>query len=334
VTALLGAGSLAFFACGTRTSSPNGPPLAAGSGGGGSVAGGSPGNGDASFEPDAAGASDAAVNDAGGAHDADAGTCTPNRANGWMSNDAGYGCDDLGTEPNNPPGFCDNGVRMMPPTCNAVVDAILARTPVADQGHPCKTPTNGKAYGLDTTAGDPDKGKTAEMCRLNGAIYWVADQDIDCDGKMSSVCPGTPPNQDCCWQPQTSFGVDADGHVDPNGDKTNSFSSAVDQYVVIPQDNTSGIEPGTVVAVVYGDKVTFAVFADTGPTTLIGEGSVALANALGYPSSPANGGADGNTVTYIAFTGAGTVPANVRDRASIEALGNQLLTGFLANNSP
>jgi hypothetical protein len=285
---------------------------------------------------DAAGGADGK----GNGHDAspsggdDGGSCTPNVANGWMSNDAGYGCDDLGTEPNNPPGFCDNGVRMMAPTCNPLVDAILARTPLADKAHPCKTPTNGKAYALDTSAGDPDQGKTAEMCKLNGAVYWVADQDIDCDGKMSPVCPGTPPNQDCCWQPQTSFGVDADGTVNPNGDKNNSFSSADTPYVVIPQDNTSGISPGTVVAVVYGDKVAFAVFADTGPTTLIGEGSVALANALGYPSSPANGGVDGNAVTYIAFTGNGTVPANVADRATIDALGNQLLKDFLANNPP
>jgi Fungal chitosanase of glycosyl hydrolase group 75 len=76
------------------------------------------------------------------------------------------------------------------------------------------------------------------------------------------------------------------------------------------------------------------VFADTGPTTIIGEGSVALANALGYPSSPANGGVEGNTVTYIAFTGTGTVPAKVEDRTSIETLGNQLLQQFIANNQP
>jgi hypothetical protein len=256
----------------------------------------------------------------------------PNTANGWGSNDAGYACNDKGTEPNNPPGFCDNGIRMEAPTCNPLVDQILARTPVADKTHPCKTPTNGKSYALDTTAMDPDMGKTAQMCKLNGAIYWVADQDIDCDGKMSSVCPGTPPNMDCCYQPQTSFGVSPTGGILSSADTTNSFSSAVDQYIVIPQDNAAGISPGTVVAVVYGNKLTFAVFADTGPTTLIGEGSVALANALGYPSSPANGGVEGNTVTYIAFTGSGTVPSKVEDRPTIDALGMQLLTQFLANN--
>jgi hypothetical protein len=249
-----------------------------------------------------------------------------------MSNDAGYTCNDLGTEPMLPPGVCDNGVRMMPPTCNALVDQILARTPVADAAHPCASPTNGQSYALDSSSGDPDMGKTAQMCKLNGAVYWVADQDIDCDGKMSSVCPGTPPNQDCCWQPQTSFGVNADGSVNPSGDQTNSFSSAVDQYVVIPNNNASGFSPGTIVAVVYGNKLTFAVFADTGPPTIIGEGSVALANALGYPSSPASGGIEGNTVTYIAFTGQGTVPAKVEDRTSIETLGNQLLQQFLMNN--
>ena len=43
---------------------------------------------------------------------------------------------------------------------------------------------------------------------------------------------------------------------------------------------------------------------------------------------------EGNTVTYIAFTGSGTVPAKVEDRTSIETLGNQLLQEFIANNQP
>jgi hypothetical protein len=265
----------------------------------------------------------------------DGGLCTPNTSNGWMNNDAGYGCNDLGTEPMNPAGFCDNGVRMMPPTCNSLVDQIIARTPVADKNHPCKTPTNGYAYALDDTAGDPDMGKTAEMCKLNGAVYWVADQDVDCDGRMTATCPGTPPNMDCCFQNQDTFGVNPDGSVNPTDGKTNPFSSADDQYIVIPDNNWQGlVPPGTVVAVVYGNKLTFAIFADTGPTTIIGEGSVALAKALGYPSSPANGGVEGNTVTYIAFTGTGTVPSKVEDRPTIEALGNQLLQQFLMNNPP
>jgi hypothetical protein len=253
-----------------------------------------------------------------------------------MSNDAGYGCNDKGTEPNNPAGFCDNGIRMMPPTCNSLVDKILAITPVADATHPCKTPTNGKSYALDDSAGDPDMGKTAQMCKLNGAVYWVADQDVDCDGKMTATCPGTPPNMDCCFQNQDTFGVNAStGALDPNAGMTNPFSSADDEYIVIPDDNWQGVvPPGTVVAVVYGNKLTFAVFADTGPTSIIGEGSVALANALGYPSSPASGGVEGNTVTYIAFTGTGTVPAKVEDRTSIETLGNQLLQQLITNNPP
>jgi len=325
---VIGASAVTFAGCGTGSSSPG----AASSGSGGSSSGASGHGAEAGTAGDATSGGDDAPTGGDAPTAGEGGACAPNTSNGWMSNDAGYGCNDLGTEPSLPPGFCDNGVRMIAPTCNPLVDAILARTPVADKAHPCKTPTNGKAYALDDTAGDPDTGKTAEMCKLVGAVYWVADQDVDCDGKKSSVCPGTPPNQDCCWQPQTSFGVNADGSLAPNGDSTNSFSSAVDQYVVIPQDNTAGISPGTVVAVVYGNKVTFAVFADTGPTTIIGEGSVALANALGYPSSPANGGVEGNTVTYIAFTGSGTVPDKVEDRTSIETLGNQLLQQFLANN--
>jgi hypothetical protein len=198
-------------------------------------------------------------------------------------------------------------------------------------------PTNGQAYNLDESATDSDTlaGRTSEMCKLNGAVYWVADQDVDCDGKMTATCPGTPPNMDCCFQNQDTFGVNADGSINASDGKTNPFSSADDEYVVIPDNNWQGlVPPGTIIAVIYGNKLTYAIFADTGPTTVIGEGSVALANALGYPSSPATGGVVGNVVTYIAFTGTGTVPSKVEDKPTIKALGDQLVQQFIANNAP
>jgi hypothetical protein len=257
--------------------------------------------------------------------------------NGFGDNAAGWGCNGMGTDMVLAPGECDNGVRLMPPTCNDTIDKLLALTPLADKTHPCKMPTNNKAYNLDESATDPDTlaGHPAEMCKLNAAIYWVADQDVDCDGRMSATCPGPAgPDQDCCWQMQDSFGVAASGGIDPNGTASNAFSSQDDRYIVIPQDNTTGIPPGTTVAVIYGNKMTFAVFADTGPVTVIGEGSVATAKALGYSGSPGRGGIMGNVVTYIAFTGSGTVASKVEDPTTLDTLGNQLVQQLLMNNSP
>jgi len=46
----------------------------------------------------------------------------------------------------------------------------------------------------------------------------------------------------------------------------------------------------------------YAVYADVGPANKIGEGSIALAAALGVPSNPKNGGI-GHGIAYIVFPG-------------------------------
>jgi Fungal chitosanase of glycosyl hydrolase group 75 len=46
----------------------------------------------------------------------------------------------------------------------------------------------------------------------------------------------------------------------------------------------------------------YAVYADVGPSTKIGEGSIALAAALGVPSNPKSGGI-GHGIVYIVFPG-------------------------------
>lgn len=69
-------------------------------------------------------------------------------------------------------------------------------------------------------------------------------------------------------------------------------------------------------------KLAFAIFADIGPKTRIGEGSMALARELGIRDSPLSGGAaDG--IAYVVFTGSGNGFA--RPLAQIRANGKQLL---------
>jgi hypothetical protein len=211
------------------------------------------------------------------------------------------------------PGFCDDRIRTLPPTGNATIDTLLKMTPET-----CKTKLSGD-YNLDSDPMDPDKGVTAAICGLNGAVYWVADMDIDCDGRAT---PGKCPGPDQSYQPDTAV-------HGPNG----ALAAAVTPYVVIPNNfTTTGLNPGTVVAVIYRAKLQFAVFGDTGPPTIIGEASYATADKLGIPPSPLDGGVLGRTVTYIAFTGTGTVPANVEDQAATQTLGDQLVTKLIANN--
>jgi hypothetical protein len=235
---------------------------------------------------------------------------------------AGYGCGDAGV-----PNFCDNGVRQKP-TCVPLIDEILKRMPNDDGtcAPPATATANGRTWFLDSDPMDPDRmakpPRTAHMCQLKGAVSWVADMDIDCDGRTTAHCPGTGANRDPSYQNDTA--VHTSGGA--------PLASELDKYVVIPMNNAGPFSPGAVVAVIYGSKIAYAVFGDTGPSDIIGEGSYALASALGIPPSPANGGVLGNTVTYLAFTGAGAVPADIENATAVAALGEKLVQQFLVDN--
>jgi hypothetical protein len=73
------------------------------------------------------------------------------------------------------------------------------------------------------------------------------------------------------------------------------------------------IHPGT-------QSVSYAVYADVGPAHKIGEGSIALVNKLGLPSSPKTGGV-GHGIVYIVFPGsAQTFPLSQADNKTGAAL--------------
>ena len=79
---------------------------------------------------------------------------------------------------------------------------------------------------------------------------------------------------------------------------------------------------GDIAAVSYRGRVAYAIYGDRGPRTKIGEGSIALARALGIPSDPVRGGTQGG-VTYIVFPGSGT--GRGLDQAEIDRRGAELL---------
>jgi hypothetical protein len=53
------------------------------------------------------------------------------------------------------------------------------------------------------------------------------------------------------------------------------------------------------------NKQCYAIFADIGPADHLGEGSIKLADALGIPKSPRNGGTNKNELIYVVFAGSG-----------------------------
>ncbi|SEF88149.1 chitosanase of glycosyl hydrolase group 75 [Actinacidiphila yanglinensis] len=92
----------------------------------------------------------------------------------------------------------------------------------------------------------------------------------------------------------------------------------------------AGISPGSVAAVVYNGKVVYAVFADEGPGNIIGEGSYALATALGIDPDPDTGGTDG-PVTFIVFPG--QVPDPVENNTAIDSVGSAAATAWVGDSA-
>ncbi|MFG2884302.1 glycoside hydrolase family 75 protein [Streptomyces sp. NPDC048297] len=169
---------------------------------------------------------------------------------------------------------------------------------------------------------DDETSATVPVCGKNGAVFWKADMDIDCDGRRTTDCNE---NRDPWFQADTAF-----HQSDGKPLKAESLP-----YVVVPSSSGiwnysgAGVKGGGVVAVVHGNKVEYAVVGDTGPTKIIGEASYATAKALGIDPDPATGGADSG-VTYILFTNSKVSP--IESHSAAVSLGDKLAKQFLANN--
>ncbi|MFD4604014.1 glycoside hydrolase family 75 protein [Streptomyces sp. NPDC058464] len=169
---------------------------------------------------------------------------------------------------------------------------------------------------------DDETSATIPVCGKNGAVFWKADMDIDCDGQRTTNCNE---DRDPWYQDDTAF-----HQSDGKPLKAESLP-----YIVVPSSSSiwnyssAGIKGGGVVAVIYNNKVEYAVVGDTGPTNIIGEASYATAKALGIDPDPATGGADSG-VTYILFKNSKVSP--IESHSAAVTLGDQLAKQFLSNN--
>jgi len=169
---------------------------------------------------------------------------------------------------------------------------------------------------------DDETSATVPVCGANGAVFWKADMDIDCDGQVTSKCNE---DTDPWFQDDTAF------------HQSNGKPLIADKlpYVVVPSKSStwdysaSGIKGGGVVAIVYNNKVEYAVVGDTGPTKIIGEASYAAADALGIDPDPETGGAESG-VTYILFKNSSVSPIENHDKAV--SVGDGLAKQFVQNN--
>jgi hypothetical protein len=169
-----------------------------------------------------------------------------------------------------------------------------------------------------------DSGGTANisLCRFPGAIVWTADLDVDCDGKQTTKCnPQTDPD----FMPETAAN---DSHGNP-------LDAGALPFVVIPGVSTrfdyraAGLSMGTVVAVLYQNRIVYGPLGDVGPVSIIGEASYATAEGLGINPNPSTGGASSG-VTYIAFTGTTAKLDTIEDHDEAVATGVMLAEALLA----
>jgi hypothetical protein len=202
----------------------------------------------------------------------------------------------------------------------------------------------------DIDEDDRPSGLAVDLCALDGAVWWRADLDVDCDGGQDAACKA-----DASYQPETAA-TTAEG--DP-------LDASTVPFVVVPlpwypsADRSSdfywcdqGLSMGGPVAVVYGDVVAYGVIGDEGPVTdepvgadgecagepfaggVVGEASYAMAEALGIDPDPNTGGVecgdDGACpVTYILFEADPVEPIEDPEAAERTGIGlARTLTGM------
>ncbi|MGW1847362.1 glycoside hydrolase family 75 protein [Streptomyces sp. NPDC001966] len=169
---------------------------------------------------------------------------------------------------------------------------------------------------------DEETLATVPVCGKNGAVFWKADMDIDCDGEITAACNE---DTDPWFQNGTAFETSAGKPL--NAEKL--------PYVVVPSVSSiwnygdAGIKGGGVVAVIHDNKVEYAVVGDTGPNKIIGEASYATAKALGIDPDPETGGAESG-VTYILFKNSKVSP--IESHSAAVTAGDALAKQFIQNN--
>lgn len=171
-------------------------------------------------------------------------------------------------------------------------------------------------------AKDSGGAATVDVCGLPGAVWWISEMDVDCDGVMTTKCNLST---DPAYQNQTAA-------TDSNGD---ALDAAALPYVVVPGKSTrwdyraAGLQMGSVFAVVYKDSVQYGVAGDVGPTAIIGEASYRMAELLGIDPDPRTGGTD-EAVAYIGFVGMDGVVDPIEDHDRAVSLGIEKARALVA----
>jgi hypothetical protein len=107
----------------------------------------------------------------------------------------------------------------------------------------------------------------------------------------------------------------------------------------VPDFGGIALRLGDIGVAFWKDKMTAFVYGDKGPPNALGEGSIAMAEALGIPANPSTGGFNDKDVhdmnkgvMHIVFPGSSDVPAGsiktARTGEEVQELGEKLFKAF------
>ena len=218
---------------------------------------------------------------------------------------------------------------------------MSATDPPVSWGGTPGAPSGGGAPTLLATLGG------VAVHRLADVIYWQGGLQIDADGSPHAYHPVSAKGLDRLanaghpgdwWglacngsgfpfvqgksAPAPGYYVSTTALADPGkfaSDPRRYVDSETIPFLVLPCAQSQIFNPGglngaarlgdfAVVVNLANGKKAGAIVADVGPSAQIGEGSIALAQALGVPSDPRTGGCAGNLL-FAVFTGSATAPA-------------------------
>jgi len=116
------------------------------------------------------------------------------------------------------------------------------------------------------------------------------------------------------------------------GGRESSPSTYVDArkipYIALPRGLAEqfGVKLGDLAVVINqkNGRSAFAIYADSGPADKIGEGSIALANALRVNSDPRHGGIQEEEITYLLFPNSGLGQGKLRTAREIRQSASKL----------
>jgi hypothetical protein len=139
------------------------------------------------------------------------------------------------------------------------------------------------------------------VLKTGTALFWWGGMQIDGDGTGGNA-QGDPD-----FQAQTTL-THADGSY---------LDSETEAFGVVPRQIIEGVSgivmgcQGFAINASTGMMSQFVV-GDEGPSNKLSEGSIALANALGVPSSPTTGGTDAQDILWMIWPGK---PATVNGKS-------------------